>query len=218
MSEKHSMPTNPRFQDLTKEPPFGRLTVIAYAGKDRQGKTLWVCECSCEDRTILTIRAGYLKAGTQSCGCLRKESITVHGGFGTPEYEVWKNMKGRCENKKNKDYGGRGIRVCKRWRESFAAFLEDMGKRPSPIHQLDRRDNDGNYEPGNCRWVTKKKNCRNTRRNRKLTYKGKTRTIADWSERTGLQWTLIRNRLDENWSVVQALETPVGKYKRHKNG
>lgn len=93
--------------------------------------------------------------------------IESHGMSGSPEYMSWSRMKQRCYNPNHSNYhnyGGRGIRVCKRWRESFSAFYEDMGPKPAPDYQIDRINNDGNYEPGNCRWITPTENLRNTRR------------------------------------------------------
>lgn len=92
--------------------------------------------------------------------------IAVHGGWGTPEYRCWQEIKARCLNKSKpywKDYGGRGIRMCDAWVNSFATFLRDMGPRPTPRHSIDRLENDGNYSPDNCRWATKKEQSRNRR-------------------------------------------------------
>lgn len=126
----------------------------------------------------------------------------------SPEYMVWGTMIQRCENARNRKYplyGGRGIRVCDRWRRSFTAFIDDMGKRPSPNHQLDRIDNNGDYCPENCRWATCRQNLQNTRRNRMLTHNGETLILSEWSRRTGLAVDCISWRLRHGWSVAKAL-------------
>ena len=127
-----------------------------------------------------------------------------------PEYQVWKQMRQRCANPqhpKYRLYGARGIIVCPRW-QSFKAFWSDMGPCPDD-HTLDRLDNDGNYEPTNCRWATRSQQGRNTRYNRLLTHNGKTMCVADWSEATGITGFTIRSRLRRGWSVERIFTTPV---------
>ncbi len=116
-------------------------------------------------------------------------------------------MRARCRYPKNnqfKDYGGRGISVCKRWDESFKAFLEDMGPKPKPTHQIDRIDNDGNYEPENCRWATRKQNNRNKRNNRMLVVDGQKMGVPEASEKYGIQQKTILMRLYRGWSETDA--------------
>lgn len=148
---------------------FGRLFV---AGKAEvvNAETRWNCTCDCGSQIV--VRGRSLTTGnTQSCGCLHREraaesgyrSATHRHGHGTREYRSWQAMKARCLKPNDKDfcrYGARGIRICLRWRESFDAFLADMGPRP-PGTSLGRIDNDGNYEPGNCRWETPKQQSTN---------------------------------------------------------
>lgn len=126
--------------------------------------------------------------------------------FGTPTYSSWADMVQRCTNPKRKryaDYGGRGIQVCDRWRK-FENFLADMGPRPEGM-ELDRIENDGNYEPGNCRWSTPTTQSNNRRSNRLLSFNGETLTVADWARRTGISAPAIAKRLKRGWSIEKAL-------------
>jgi hypothetical protein len=129
----------------------------------------------------------------------------------TAEYRVWKSMMTRCHNEKAinyADYGGRGIAVCARWR-SYESFLHDVGRRPSAMHELDRIDNDGNYEPGNVRWSTRSEQAQNKRTNRMVTWRGETFCLAEWARRIGISRLTLAKRLDAGWDVGRTLETPV---------
>jgi len=147
---------------------YARLTVVDFAGSQGR-KSLWRCLCACGNEKI--IRSDSLKSGSvKSCGCLSKEKTrersTIHSGCGTAEYVAWQSMKARCYSKnavEYPNYGGRGVTVCGRWKNSFIDFLGYMGKKPKPEYSLDRINNDGVYEPGNCRWATKTTQSRNTR-------------------------------------------------------
>jgi hypothetical protein len=129
-----------------------------------------------------------------------------------PLWNCWCDLKARCSNTGRKDYqnyGGRGIRVCDRWLNSFEAFVEDMGVKPSPHHSIDRIDNHGHYEPGNCRWATRKEQGRNKRNMHMLEHNGVRRCVSEWAEETGLQKHTILFRLRTGWSVADALNTKV---------
>jgi hypothetical protein len=129
----------------------------------------------------------------------------------TPEYRTWIQIRRRCQNPESMnfaEYGARGVQVCVRW-ESFGVFLADVGRRPSPKHSLDRVDPNGNYEPENCRWATSKIQQRNRRNNRLLAFKGEIRCVAEWAERLGFSYTVIRARLQRGWDVDRAMTEQV---------
>lgn len=149
---------------------FGRLTVIGLSEKSKPRKIYWECLCQCGN--IKSISSTSLRSGnTKSCGCLRKEMLSssksTHKKSNSPEYNCYHHMIKRCYDKNNSAYqyyGARGIKVCDRWLESFENFYEDMGDRPSSQYSIDRIDNNGNYEPNNCRWSTQSEQVINSRR------------------------------------------------------
>lgn len=148
---------------------FNRWTITSPAGSDFRGQALVHATCNCGTERVVNARN--VKSGkSKSCGCLKTEMHTRHGQrkrtATTPEYRAWQSAVHRFTNPRvacYKNYGGRGIKVCDRWRGSFETFLADMGRRPSPDLSLDRIDNDGNYEPGNFRWATREQQNANRR-------------------------------------------------------
>lgn len=188
-----------RFIDLTGK-TFGRLTVIERAESDRNGLTQWRCRCSCG--SVIVTRSQDLRRGaSKSCGCRTRE-VTAdrnlrHGMAGTRPYRIWKNMKTRCFNPRSKsysNYGGRGITVCEKWANSFEAFWEDMGPTYKDGLELDRIDPNGNYEPGNCRWVDKKTQNRNTRANRVVDSPLGAMPLSELAELTGINYGTLKSR------------------------
>lgn len=198
----------PAFRDLTGM-TYNWLTVKAVASMN---PVRWLCECRCGKLT--SVVTGKLTAGhTKSCGCYQKSHPPrrTHGDAkksgATSEYGIWQSMRNRCHLPTAcayKDYGARGIVVCDRWRHDYAAFLADMGRRPSSKHQLDRINNDGPYSPENCRWATAKVNTNNTRANVRVFWNGKTKTVAEWADELGVPRRLIAARLRKGWSPDEA--------------
>jgi hypothetical protein len=202
---------------------FGKLTVLAYAGVgvSRGGRKYhyWLCHCACSPEVTISVKGESLRGGnTQSCGCHKKanqetfgKSRLSHGHSETKEFRAWGKMIARCHAIKDPHYprwGGRGIFVCERWRNSFAAFLEDMGESPSQDHTLERVDNDGPYCPENCRWAPHAEQARNSRKNRRLSFRGRTMILADWARELGLPAYVLSDRLRRGWSVEEALTRP----------
>lgn len=207
--------TNTRRHDLAGK-KFGRLTVISYHGSV-QGKARWLCQCDCG--TSKVIRGRSLTEGSStSCGCLLKEKLTRHGRQGTPEYWAWAHAKDRCYNPRCQGfqaYGGTGITMCERWRESFISFFEDMGLRPTSQHSLDRYPNKhGNYEPNNCRWATKKEQGQNTRANINVTIDGETHCVAEWVRIKSLEAMNVYSRIRRGMAPVEALTRPYRKRRK----
>ncbi len=196
---------------------FGRLTVIGLERITGAG-TVLVCECSCGS-IIRCKNHNLVSGGTTSCGCLWKEKITTHGMTKTRVYSIWRAMKNRCYAPNTyyyKNYGGRGIKVCDRWLESFENFLFDMGE-PPENQTIDRIDNNGNYEPSNCRWATYEQQLNNTRSNRMVTAFGKTQSLTLWSRELGIPVPTLRNRLYRAKMATEvALKAPLYAQQRRK--
>jgi hypothetical protein len=198
---------------------FGRLVVLAYADvRAVSGRKYhyWLCSCSCTPASRFLVRGESLRGGnTTSCGCRKREAQErgnyKHGRTGSKEHHTWSQMRQRCHNPRHPryaDWGGRGIFVCDEWRRSFPAFLRDMGEAPSPRHTIERIDNDGPYRKGNCRWAPAEEQARNTRKNRRLTFRGRTMILADWAREVGLRPDIVETRLRRGWSVEDALSVP----------
>ncbi len=213
-----------RLKDITGQ-TFGRLTVLRQIDRPahvRGRHAYWEVQCVCG--TLAHVSGPDLIGGhTQSCGCLQRERAYAvnyqHGRSHTPEHSIWIKMIERCEQPRAtgyRHYGGRGIRVCERWRESFTNFLADMGPRPTPKHSIDRIDVNGHYEPGNVRWATQREQMNNTRSNRVLDWNGEQLTMTQWAERMNLRPGTLGFRIRSGWSVDRALTTPADQYHKHR--
>lgn len=196
---------------------FGRLVVIDYSHTDQNGKAMWNCLCDCGKKTIVS--SGNLRNGiTKSCGCLHKEQLAkrkrTHGKTGSRIYWIWHGMKARCVNCNDvrySDYGGRGIAICDEWKNDFQSFYNwAMANGYSDELTIDRIDVSGNYEPSNCQWATNEQQANNKRTCIYVTHNGKTQTIKQWSDETGINYQTLYSRIVErNWNIERALTKAV---------
>jgi len=188
---------------------FDKLIVVAYDGMYR------LCQCDCGNTK--RIHASNVQSA-RSCGCLR----TTHGETrskadgqrrGSPEFNAWQAMHRRCNDPSCKRYHGREIVVCPRW-HSFKSFLHDMGRKPGATFTLERSDNDRGYAPGNVRWATRREQARNTSRNRRFTFDGRTLCLTDWAVELGIDYEALRGRLRRGWQFDQAINVPFKVYSK----
>lgn len=207
---------------------FGRLMVLYDTGERRNGKVVWHCQCDCGNE--LGIRSGDLvSAHTTSCGCYRRQrTVEVHTVHGMtrgkkfhPIYQAWRRMLQRCENPSDEDYknyGFRGIKVCDEWHK-FIPFCDwALASGWQKELQLDRINNNGNYEPGNCHWATPQENNRNRRNNRMITFAGKTQCLAAWADETGIEYQALWARISRYcWPIERTLTEPVKRRKKEKD-
>jgi hypothetical protein len=189
---------------------FGRWTVISEA-KTIEGQTWFECQCECG--TKREVRGSILKGrASLSCGCLQKDVMQkmkeTHGKSYSQIHNAWCAIKTRCNNTKNPNYqryGGRGIKVCKEWAESFEKFAADVGEPPSRKHSIERIDNQGNYEPGNCRWATKTEQARNRRTSHFIVINGEKHCLSEWLEIKGLNKSTFEGRIRRGWTEQDAI-------------
>lgn len=194
-----------------------RLTILSI--ERLNGQRIAKCRCACG--ALVEVRADRVNTRVKSCGCLQRDRMRIlgrethhapklrHGMFKTPEYQAWADMRSRCSNVNNKrwrDYGGRGISVCRRW-ELFENFYADMGARPGAGYSIDRINNNGNYEPGNCRWATDLQQRMNSRSVRIIEFNGKQQLLSEWAKELGVDASTLHYRIAK-WGLVRALTTP----------
>ena len=194
---------NGRIADLAGR-RYGRLTVLSYTGTNtKKHNARWFCQCDCGTKCVVSNKS--LGEGTKSCGCLQREHVAAQsthgetkGGTVTSEYRIFKNMHQRCANPNNpswKDYGGRGIKVCERWtygedgKSAYECFLADMRRKPTQWHSIDRIEVNGNYEPDNCKWATRKEQNDNRRRFGRIETFTDAELFAELQRRQALQVT-----------------------------
>lgn len=199
---------------------FGRLRILKQVGVIKYKTcTVIVVECKCDCGNTSIVRKPKLINGhTQSCGCLQKETIRdlskTHGLSKSSTYSSWASMINRCTNKnieQFQNYGGKGVSVCKEWL-NFENFLSDMGVKPSKDHQIDRIDNNGNYEPSNCKWSTRIENCNNKSNNVKYNYKGEILSVTEISRRSGIVRSRISNWKNRSNYSQDKIELLIDKY------
>ena len=189
---------------------YTRWTVVSRAENrimpNGKARIMWNCICDCGAKSIV-FGQSLASSDSKSCGCLKSGNPT-HGMSYKPIYKIWAAMKYRCLNKNDKryrDYGGRGISVCNEWLNSFERFYSDMGSRPNGM-SLDRKDNDGDYTPENCKWSTQKEQSANMRNNLNITYNGTTMTATQWSRKLGGSDNLVSHRIHLlNWDNERAV-------------
>lgn len=186
---------------------YGRLEIIDKAAS-RKGQVYMLCRCDCgteKEIAFCSLRRG----ATQSCGCYRKErgpGNKRHGLADTRTHRIWMSMRQRCLNPNNpayKNYGGRGITIDPAW-DTFDQFLADMGEAPDGM-SIERIDNDKGYSPDNCKWATRLEQGRNTRKCHPVTFKGVTKTIAEWAEQYGIGKSTLSQRIRNGWDMERAL-------------
>lgn len=200
---------------------FGSLVVIERRGSDEKGQSMWLVHCDCGTEKV--VRGHDLKGGVKSCGCSRRYNTGLykHGLSQTRLHGIWRSMKDRCYNERSQDYkfyGARGIKLCDEWKEDFIPFYEwsnDNGYKDGLT--IDRIDVNGNYCPGNCRWVSMTVQANNRQTNKVFTHNGKTMTVAEWARETGIKYGDIQNRLNYGYSFEEAIDPSFKRVYTFKN-
>lgn len=207
-----------RIVDIQNGQQFGKLTVVREVEQRNRRRAV---ECQCECGNIKTVLICNIRRGlTISCGCHQKQMAikaqvkhgeSRHGVALTAEFSIWRGMWARCRDKSHPQYGGRGISICDRWKH-YRNFLEDMGRRPTEDHSIDRIDNNGDYTPENCRWATDVEQARNRSNSVFVELYGKRMHVEEWSHISGVSGTVIRDRLRKGWTSKKAVWIPIGQH------
>lgn len=187
-----------RFSEDITGKRFGRLKVLSFDHMESHGRSYWLCKCDCGNEIIVR-RDQLLSGHTKSCGCYAldktRERATVHGLCNTRLYGIWRAMRYRCRSKNYERYGGRGVKVCDEW-ENFETFYKwAMNNGYEDGLSIDRRDNDGDYCPNNCRWVDDTTQANNKSTNRMVEYNGISHTISEWSRIFGIHRETLSYRI-----------------------
>lgn len=193
---------------------YGRLSILNEV-ESKKWKRYFLCKCDCGNETVVSLdnlRSGH----TQSCGCLRSDTTTIiktkHGLYGSRLYRVWADIKKRCLNSKHhsfKDYGGRGIILCNEWKEYLPFYNWAMANGYQENLTIERIENNGNYEPGNCKWIPQSEQGKNTRANKIITYNEQSKPLCTWAKELGIKYDVLQLRLSRGWSIERAFNTPL---------
>ncbi len=196
----------PPFIDKTGQ-KFGMLTVVKVSHRSKSKKYHWICKCECGGMKTV-VGSNLISGNTSSCGCIWNKP--VHGGYDTKLYKIWTSMKQRCSNTKNKaykNYGGRGIKICREWENDFNRFKMDVGDKPTDKHTIERKDNNGNYCKENFTWATRKEQANNRRICNYEIINNITKTHKQWCEYYNFNYSTLKSRMERGWTFRQALFT-----------
>ena len=197
---------------------FDKLLVIEKTDVRISKKVFWKCLCDCGN--IKYVQTYHLTKGIiQSCGCSSTKYKQTE--FTKPLYIIWQGMKNRCYNPKHENYvnyNGKGISICDEWKDDFELFYNwSISNGYKKGLSIDRINNNGNYEPSNCRWVTKREQMWNTSKNKIIEYKNETRCMAEWCDILNLNYETIQSRFHRGWNVEKTFETPIRKINKKSN-
>ena len=201
---------NSCFQMVGKH--FGKLTVIQFVGRNKDYRDMWECQCVCGNKTV-TDGKSLRNGNTKSCGCMKRTEAarknTKHGSSKTRLYHIWTGIKRRCLNPndpKYKNYGHRGITICREWRENFVGFQEwAISHGYTDSMSIERIDVNKGYEPANCTWIPPSKQALNKTTTKRIEFNGETKSMSEWAKELGLNYGTLKSRIDHGWDPERAL-------------